>query len=87
MHNEMSHLLFFICTHFSLKKGYRVHLILTCMGQMRYDRVDCAPCFLLTARLAYSSTKMEVTHSYKTLADFRQTTWHYIPEDRSLQDS
>jgi hypothetical protein len=29
---------------------------------------------------------MEATCSSKTLVDFQQTTWHYIPEDRTLQN-
>jgi hypothetical protein len=44
-----------------------------------------ASCFLLVSCLAYSLIlKMEVTCSSKTQPDFEQTTWHYIPEDRTL---
>jgi hypothetical protein len=31
--------------------------------------------------------KMEVTYSSETLDNFQWTTWHYIPEDRTLQPS
>jgi hypothetical protein len=35
--------------------------------------------------LAYSSTlKMEATCSSETSADFHQTTWRYIPEEKSV---
>jgi hypothetical protein len=44
-----------------------------------------ATCFMLVSCLAYSVTlKMEATCSSKTLVDFQRTTWHYIPEDRTL---
>jgi hypothetical protein len=40
---------------------------------------------MLVSFLAYSSTlKMETTCSSETLVDFQQTTWHYIPENRTL---
>jgi hypothetical protein len=46
-----------------------------------------AACFMLIACLAYSSTlKMEATCSSKTLVDSQWTTWHYIPEDRTLHN-
>jgi hypothetical protein len=32
----------------------------------------------------YLAFKMEVTCSSKTLVDFQQTIWRYIPEDRTL---
>jgi hypothetical protein len=28
---------------------------------------------------------MEATYSFETSADFQQTTWHYIAEDRIIQ--
>jgi hypothetical protein len=35
--------------------------------------------------MTYSLTmKMEATYSSKTVVDFQQTSWHYIPEDRML---
>jgi hypothetical protein len=71
---------------FHLKRS-QVNLILTCMGQMQSDRAGCAPRFLLTALLAYSSTKMESIHFSNTLVDFHQTMQHYIPEDRPFRDN
>jgi hypothetical protein len=47
-----------------------------------------ATCFMLVSFSAYSSTlKMEATCSSETPADFQLTTWHYISEDRTLQDT
>jgi hypothetical protein len=44
-------------------------------------------CFMLVSCLAYSSTrKMEVTSSYKLSAGFEWTTWHHIPEDKTLHN-
>jgi hypothetical protein len=41
---------------------------------------------LLVSCVAYSSTlKMEVICFPKTSVDFQWTTWHYIPEDSTLQ--
>jgi hypothetical protein len=38
--------------------------------------------------LAYSSTlNLEATYFTKTSAGFQQTTWCYIPEDRTLHDN
>jgi hypothetical protein len=38
--------------------------------------------------LTYCMTmKMEATCSSETLDDSQQTTWHYIPEDKTLQPS
>lgn len=43
--------------------------------------------FSLLSCLAYhSSLKMEVTSSSRTLVDFLQSTWHFIPEDRYLHN-
>jgi hypothetical protein len=43
--------------------------------------------FMLFSCLYYSSTqKMEAACSSKTVVDFQQTAWRYIPEDRTLQD-
>jgi hypothetical protein len=40
---------------------------------------------MLVSSLGYSSTlKMEETHSSESVTGFQQTTWHYIPEDRTL---
>jgi hypothetical protein len=45
-----------------------------------------ATCFTLVSCLAYSLTlKKEVTCSSETSVDYQRTTWHYIPEDRTLQ--
>jgi hypothetical protein len=42
-------------------------------------------CFLLVWCLGYQSTlKQEAMCSSKTMTDFQQTTWYYIPEDRTL---
>jgi hypothetical protein len=44
-------------------------------------------CFMLVSSLTYSSImKMEDTWSSKTLVDLQWTTWHYIPEDRTLHN-
>jgi hypothetical protein len=44
-----------------------------------------ATCFTLFSCLAYSFTlKMESTFSPKMLVDLQWTTFHYIPEDRTL---
>jgi hypothetical protein len=44
-------------------------------------------CFMLVSCLAYFSTlKMKATSSTKTLVDFEETTWHFIPEDRTLHN-
>jgi hypothetical protein len=43
--------------------------------------------FMLFSCLCYSSTqKMEAACSTKTLVDFQQTAYRYIPEDRTLRD-
>jgi hypothetical protein len=45
-----------------------------------------AACFMLVSWLAYYSTlKMEAIYSSETSAHFYQTTQHYIPEERTLQ--
>jgi hypothetical protein len=42
---------------------------------------------MLVSCLVYSLTlKLEVTCSSEKAADFQQTTWHYIPEDRTLHN-
>jgi hypothetical protein len=44
-------------------------------------------CLMLISCLAYFLTlKMEATCSPKMSVAFQQTTWHYIPEDRTLHD-
>jgi hypothetical protein len=41
--------------------------------------------FVLLFFMAYSLTlKMEETSTSKSLVDFKQTTQHYLPEDRTL---
>jgi hypothetical protein len=41
--------------------------------------------FMLVSCLSYSLTlKMEATYSFETWADFHQSTWRYIPEERSI---
>jgi hypothetical protein len=46
-----------------------------------------ANCFMLFSCLDYSLTlKMEATRCSKTLVDFQQATWHYIPEVRTLHN-
>jgi hypothetical protein len=43
--------------------------------------------FMLVSCLVYSSTlKMEATCSSVTSVDFRRITWHYIPEERTLDN-
>jgi hypothetical protein len=43
------------------------------------------PAFMLISCFGYSSTlMMEVTSSSETSVVFQQTTWHYIPEDRTF---
>jgi hypothetical protein len=45
-----------------------------------------AACFILVLCLARLSTlSMEVICSSEMLADFHKTTWHCIPQDRSVQ--
>jgi hypothetical protein len=40
---------------------------------------------MLVPSMGHSSTlMMEETHSSERVTDFQQTTWHYIPEDRTL---
>jgi hypothetical protein len=40
---------------------------------------------MLVTYLSYSSTlKMEGTYSSETSVEFQRTTWHYIPEDRTI---
>jgi hypothetical protein len=46
-----------------------------------------ATCFTLISCLAHSSAlKMEATYSSETPVDLQRTIWHYIPEDRTLQN-
>jgi hypothetical protein len=43
-------------------------------------------CLVLVSCMAYcSALKMGAACSPETLAGFQQTTWHYIPEDSTLQ--
>jgi hypothetical protein len=43
--------------------------------------------FMMVSCLIYSSNlKMEATCSSVTSVDFHRTTWHYIPEDRTLDN-
>jgi hypothetical protein len=74
------------------------HFIRTCRLQLQGQRIRQAinqhesrqqaelclpPDFIL---VSYSSTlKMKVTRSSETSADFKPTTWHYSPEDRTFQ--
>jgi hypothetical protein len=40
---------------------------------------------LVSSCLAYSSTlNIDATLSSETSVDYQRTTWHYIPEDRTL---
>jgi hypothetical protein len=44
--------------------------------------------FALVSFFAYSCTlKMEATCSSETSVDFQRSTWRYIPEDRTLQQT
>jgi hypothetical protein len=53
-------------------------------GTCRLHRL--ATCFSLVSCLAYSSTtKMEATCPSEMSANFQDITWHYVPEDRTLQ--
>jgi hypothetical protein len=64
-------------------KKTKVLCTLPCPSQVQGPLL--ATCFGLVSCPAYSLTeKMEVTCSSKTLVDFRQSTWCYIPEDRTL---
>jgi hypothetical protein len=47
-----------------------------------------AASFMLVSSLAYSLTpKMDVPCSSEMLVDFQQTTQHYLPEERALQNN
>jgi hypothetical protein len=52
------------------------------------EHAKCATCFILVSCLAYSLTlKMRATCSSEMLVDLHLATWHYIPEDRTLQNN
>jgi hypothetical protein len=55
-------------------------------NMLKVNRALFAACFMWASSLTYSLTlKMEVTCSSETSVDFQRTTWHYIPEDRTLK--
>jgi hypothetical protein len=47
--------------------------------------VKFVACFMLVSCLAYYLTlKMDTICSSKSLVDFHQTMWHYIPDERAV---
>jgi hypothetical protein len=54
--------------------------------QGRMNQAELIKWFIVVSFLAYYSTlKVEATCSSETSFDFQRTTWHYIPEDTTLQ--
>jgi hypothetical protein len=52
-----------------------------------YNATLLAVCFMLVSGLAYSLIlKKEVTFFSEMSVDFPWTTWHYIPEHRTLHN-
>jgi hypothetical protein len=64
----------------------------TCHLRLQGRRINqlwalLATCLILVSCLAYSSTlKMEATCSSEKSIWLQRTTWHYIPQDRSLHN-
>jgi hypothetical protein len=59
--------------------------IVSCPSRTQFSLL--AVSFMLVSCLAYSSTmKMEAICTYKISADYHQTTWHYIVDNRTPQE-
>jgi hypothetical protein len=62
---------------------YRIHCQGRRISQAKYERGNSA-CHLLSCW--FRPPKMDATCSSETSVDFKQTTWRYIPRDRTLQE-
>jgi hypothetical protein len=55
-------------------------------GSKQLGAALLAACFTFISYLTYSLTlKMQGTCFSETLVDLQQTTWYYVPEERTLQ--